>query len=188
MRTFKEAGIRTIQVIDDNLLYRALPSYEGERGRQTILNLFHLLYEEGFAWEFFNGFQLGLFEKDGRIDTQLVDALYRNGRAGEHFVGCFRSYMPLDKVTEEEMPLLKKLKPLQVAQAVVSAIAEKGVPALMLGFVIGSLRETPSTLEETALSSLTGERLPATRGRVRADEASAQWRRPPGHSEYLGGR
>jgi radical SAM superfamily enzyme YgiQ (UPF0313 family) len=151
IRMFKAAGIRTIQVIDDNLLYRTLPSYEGEPGRQTILDLFHLLYEEGFAWEFFNGFQLGLFENDGAIDLDLVAALYRNGRDGEHFVGCFRSYVPIDKVTAEEMSRLKKLKPLPIAQAIVSTIAEQRVPILNLGFVIGSIRETPSSLEETAI-------------------------------------
>jgi hopanoid C-3 methylase len=151
VRTFKAAGIRTIQVIDDNLLYRTLPAYEGERGRQTVLDLFHLLYDEGFAWEFFNGFQLGLFERDGAIDLELIDALYRNGHEGGHFVGCFRSYVPIDKVTAEEMSLLKKLKPLRIAQAVVGAIAECGVPALALGFVIGSIRDTPRSLEETAI-------------------------------------
>jgi hypothetical protein len=151
IRAFKAAGIRTIQVIDDNLLYRTLPKYEAERGRQTILDLFHLLYDEGFAWEFFNGFQLGLFEKDGVLDLELINALYRNDRNDERFVGCFRSYIPLDKVTAEEMSLLTKLKPLPVARAVVSAIAECGVPTVALGFVIGSVRETPRSLEETAI-------------------------------------
>jgi hypothetical protein len=149
VRTFKAAGITTVQVIDDNLLYRVLSSHEGEGGRQTILDLFHLLYDEGFAWEFFNGFQLGLFEKDGAIDVELIDALHRNGHDGERFVGCFRSYVPLDKVTALEMSLVKKLKPLPIAKAIVSAIAECGVPALALGFVIGSVRETQGSLEET---------------------------------------
>jgi hypothetical protein len=56
----------------------------------------------------------------------------------------------LDKVTAEEMALLTKLKPLHVARAVVSAIAACGVPTLVLGFVIGSTRETVSSLAETA--------------------------------------
>jgi hypothetical protein len=151
VRTFKAAGIRTLQIIDDNLLYRTLPAYEGERGRQTILDLFRLLYDEGFAWEFFNGFQLGLFERDGVIDFDLIDALYRNGRDGENFIGCFRSYVPLDKVTAEEISLLKKLKPIRITQAIVAAIAERGVPVLNLGIVIGSVRETPDSLAETAV-------------------------------------
>jgi hopanoid C-3 methylase len=151
---FKEAGIRTLQVIDDNLLYRTLPAFEGERGRRTILDLFGLLYDEGFAWEFFNGFQLGLFEQgDGRIDVELIDALYRNGADDGRFVGCFRSYVPLDKVTEDEMSLLRKLKPLPVAEAVVGAIADCGPPEVALGFVIGSVRESPGSLEETALQA-----------------------------------
>ena len=143
----KAAGIRTIQVIDDNLLYRTLPHYEGERGRQTILDLFRLLYHEGFAWEFFNGFQLALFERDGTLDHELIRVLYRSGHDGERPVGCFRSYVPLDKVTDEEIGLLRKLKPLHVTEAVVSAIAGCGVPTLVLGVVIGSIRDTPATLD-----------------------------------------
>lgn len=149
VRTLKAAGMRTIQVLDDNLLYRMLPAYESRRGRQEIIDLFDLLYDEGFAWEFFNGFQLGLFENDGVIDTELIGALYRNGYDRDRFVGCFRSYMPLDKVTEPEMSLLRKLKPLEIGEAVVSAIAEQRVPGLALGFVIGSVRETPQSLAET---------------------------------------
>jgi radical SAM superfamily enzyme YgiQ (UPF0313 family) len=151
IRTFKEAGIRTVQVIDDNLLYRTLSSYDGERGRRTLIDLFEMLYAEGFAWEFFNGFQIGLFERDGRIDRELIDALYRNGRDGDRFVGCFRSYIPLDKVTSGEMALLRKLKPLETAHEVVAAIAETGVPAVALGFVVGSIRETRKSLAETAI-------------------------------------
>lgn len=150
VQVLKAAGIRTIQVIDDNLLYRTLPSYEGQQGRQTILDLFRMLFEQGFAWEFFNGFQLALFERDGRVDAELIDTLYRSGRDGPHHVGCFRSYMPLDKVTPFEMSLLSKLKPLPVAEAVVSAIARSGVPSVVLGFVIGNIRETPQSLDETA--------------------------------------
>jgi hypothetical protein len=149
VHAFRAAGIRTIQIIDDNLLYRTLPAYEGERGRRAILDLFTLLYEQGFAWEFFNGFQLALFERDGAIDHELIGALYRHGRDGAHHVGCFRSYVPVDKVTAEEMARLSKLKSLDITKAVVSAIAERGVPALVLGFVIGSVRESPRSLEET---------------------------------------
>lgn len=149
IEAFHSAGIRTLQVIDDNLLYRLLPSGDGEEGRQTILRIFRRLYEEGFAWEFFNGFQLGLFERDGVIDTELIETLYRHGTEGGRCIGCFRSYVPIDKVTTQEMALLRKLKPLQVAREVVAAIARCQVPALALGFVIGSIRETAETLAET---------------------------------------
>jgi radical SAM superfamily enzyme YgiQ (UPF0313 family) len=151
LRAFRAAGIRTVQVIDDNLLYRTLPAYEGERGRRAILDLFALLYEQGFAWEFFNGFQLALFERDGVMDEELIGALYRHGKEDGRHVGCFRSYVPIDKVTPAEMSRLRKLKSLDVTRAVVSAVAERGVPALVLGFVIGSVRETADSLEETAL-------------------------------------
>lgn len=148
--TLKRAGIRTIQVLDDNLLYRTLPQFEGERGRQTVLDLFNLLYDEGFAWEFFNGLQLGLLERDGVVDGELIAALYRHRHDHAGFAGCFRSYVPIDKVTSEEMSLLRKLKPIPVTQSVVAAIAEQAPPALALGFVIGSIRETPRSLDETA--------------------------------------
>jgi radical SAM superfamily enzyme YgiQ (UPF0313 family) len=151
VQAFKAAGIRTLQIIDDNLLYRTLPHYEGDAGRRTIIDLFDVLFEEGFAWEFFNGFQLGLFERDGRIDEELVDALYRQRHDGGRHVGCFRSYMPLDKVTAGEMARLRKLKPLDISRRVVAAIAERGVPVLVLGFVIGSIRETIETLDQTTV-------------------------------------
>lgn len=168
VHTIKAAGIKTIQVIDDNLLYRTLPQYGGDAGRQAILDLFRLLYEEGFAWEFFNGFQLGLFENNNVVDVELIQTLYRNASDGENFAGCFRSYVPLDKVTAQEMSRLRKLKPLPVARAVVTAIAECGVPSLALGFVIGNTRETRSTLDETIMraeefSSLVSQ---ASRGRT----------------------
>ena len=145
----ESAGIRTLQIIDDNLLYRTLPRYGGSEGRDTILRLFRHLYDRGFAWEFFNGFQLALFEHDGRIDEELIGALYRSGWSGDRFVGCFRSYVPIDKVVDDEMSRLRKLKPLDVAISVVGAIAACAVPILALGFVIGNARETPASLEET---------------------------------------
>jgi radical SAM superfamily enzyme YgiQ (UPF0313 family) len=146
---FESAGIRTLQIIDDNLLYRTLPRYGGHEGRDTILRLFKHLYDRGFAWEFFNGFQLSLFEHDGRIDEELIGALYRSGWRGDRFAGCFRSYVPIDKVTDDEISRLRKLKPLDVAISVVGAIAACAVPMLVLGFVIGNARETRTSLEET---------------------------------------
>lgn len=141
-----EADIRTILFADDNLLYRILPAFGGERGRQDLLGLFGVLASRGFSWTFYNGIQFGLLERDGRLDEELVDALFGHRFVDGRVSGCFRAYIPLEKFDDDEMKRLPKLRTLEVERAILAAIASRQVPELNLGFIIGSPRETPLTL------------------------------------------
>jgi hypothetical protein len=141
-----EAGIRTILFADDNLLYRMLPSFDGASGRRDLLVFFRALAARGFAWTFYNGVQFGLLEREGQLDEELIDALFAQRLVSGHLHGCFRAYVPLEKFDGDEMKRLPKLRPIEVEQAIVAAIAARQVPELNLGFIIGSPRETPRTL------------------------------------------
>lgn len=68
----RQAGIRTILFADDNLLYRILSEHGGERGRCDLLTFFQALFENGFAWTFYNGLQFGLLEHSGSLDQELT--------------------------------------------------------------------------------------------------------------------
>lgn len=142
------AGIRTVLFADDNILYRILPQNGGEAGRQELVAFFTGLYEAGFAWTFYNGIQFGLLERDGCLDSELIDCLFRNSRDEGRFRGCFRAYIPLEKFDQDEMARLPKLRSIEVEQAILSAIAERGVPELNLGFIIGSIDETAAKVSE----------------------------------------
>ncbi len=145
------AGRRTILFADDNLLYRMLPKFGGHGGREDLLVFFRTLFDAGFAWTFYNGLQFGLLESDGNIDQELIQALFGNDLSDGHLRGCFRAYIPLEKFTEPEMSMLPKLKALSVERDILATICKMKVPEVNLGFIIASIRETPSSLRDTVV-------------------------------------
>ncbi len=149
MKELQVAGRRTILFADDNLLYRMLPKFGGQAGREDLLVFFKALFDAGFAWTFYNGLQFGLLESDGNIDQELIQALFGNDISDGRFRGCFRAYIPLEKFTEPEMRMLPKLKSLSVERDILAAICEMKVPEVNLGFIIAGIRESPTTLRDT---------------------------------------
>ena len=138
-------GIKTLTIIDDNLLGRL--NYEG--GRQELLDIFAMLRDKDFSWYLLNGLQFGMLEEDGNIDTELIDALFKGEYQDGRFNGCFRSYIPLEKLTDEGMAGYKKLKGFDTEKRVIEEIARTQVPQLNFGLLLGMPDESPQSLQVT---------------------------------------
>ncbi|TPQ33087.1 hypothetical protein C2U70_20060 [Bradyrhizobium guangdongense] len=149
----KRAGIRSLLIADDNMLYRTLDAFDGNKGREDLIVLFNALRDEGFAWTFQNGIQFGLLERDGRIDEGLVSALFKNELRDGRRIGCFEVYLPLERFEPGDILELPKLKSPATQMSIVRSIAEQGVYRCNLGFIIGTpsdSRESLSHAEEQA--------------------------------------
>ena len=140
LQYFRVAGIRTLPIIEDNVLSRLdLPD-----GREAVLRWFRYMRKEGFTWSFANGVEIGQCYRDGRIDDELVETLFHyDGK-----VGCYRVYVPLERVDSEELPY-RKLKPFDIEKAILMSIVKQGVPTLNLGVIIGNPEETAESLNRT---------------------------------------
>lgn len=138
-------GIKTLTIIDDNLLGRL--NYEG--GRQELLDIFTMLRDKDFSWYLLNGLQFGMLEEEGNIDTELIDALFWNESEEGKLRGCFRSYIPLEKLTDEGVARYRKLKSYDVEKRIIERIVETHVPQLNFGLLVGMPDESPQSLQVT---------------------------------------
>jgi radical SAM superfamily enzyme YgiQ (UPF0313 family) len=145
LETTKQAGIGTLLIADDNLLYRLLGRYGGANGRDDLIRLFTTMREEGFAWTFYNGIQFGLLEREGIIDEALIAALFGNGYRNGKLSGCFEVYLPLERFAPEDIRQLPKLREHAVQKRIMGSIAAQGVHRCNLGFIVG----TPSDSHES---------------------------------------
>lgn len=139
---FREAGVRTLPIIEDNVLSRLdLPG-----GRDAILKWFTYMREQGFVWSFANGIEIGQCYRNGRIDDELIETLFHyDGNAG-----CYRAYVPLERVDSQEAPY-RKLKPFDIERAILMSIISKGVPTLNIGVIIGNPQENQISLDRTEM-------------------------------------
>ncbi len=145
-----KAGVNTLLFADDNLLYRLLPQYGGQAGRDELIAFFRWLRAHGFCWTFYNGLQFGLLETDGRIDQVLIEALFGSGTSGGHLAGCFEAYIPLERFDDEGRAALSKLRANDVQRDILSCIAGQGTHQLNLGFIIGEPGDSRATLDRFA--------------------------------------
>lgn len=86
----RASGFRTLLLIADNELTPLLMSRvhgTGDSGRELIINRFRALRARGFRWEFSNGLQYSMFRHNGRIDDELIEAM---------FDGCYRLFTPIE--------------------------------------------------------------------------------------------
>jgi hopanoid C-3 methylase len=143
----RKAGVRTLLFADDNLLYRMLPEYGGIQGRQELVDIFRWLRANGFSWTFYNGLQFGMLEHGGRIDHELIDALFASHRSETGLIGCFEAYIPLERFDEQGRENLSKLRPNEIQRQIIECIAEMKVHQLNLGFIIGEPNDSLDTLE-----------------------------------------
>ena len=141
------AGVRTLLFADDNLLYRLLPQYGGQRGRNELIDFFHWLRSSGFSWTFYNGLQFGLLEAEGKIDHELIDALFGSGQSDDGLIGCFEAYIPLERFDDEGRAKLTKLRANDIQRSILECIAERKVHQLNLGFIIGEPNDSRATLD-----------------------------------------
>lgn len=140
-------GVRTLLLCEDNVLSRL--DFSG--GRELIIQWFNFMREHGFVWEFSNGVEIGKLWKNNVIDAELIGVLF--GYDGK--TGCYRSYIPLERVDAQSY---RKLKSFEVEKEILECIARSGVQLLNLGVIVGNPRETSDSLAltETKMHELMG--------------------------------
>lgn len=150
LQIIRNAGIRSLLIADDNVLYRMLPQYGGDAGRKELLEVFRAMKQMGFAWTFYNGLQFGLFERDGQIDHELIGAMLGTERVSRQVVGCFEAYIPLERFGDENLKSLSKLRSASDQRKIVSTIATSSEAKLNFGFIIGTPADNHSTLTQAS--------------------------------------
>lgn len=159
LQHFLDYGIRTLLLIEDNILSRLdLPE-----GRAEVLRWFATMREKNFVWEFANGVEIGKLEKDGVLDEELIEAMFGyDGKAG-----CYRSYIPLERIDVADLPY-RKLKAFDVQKHILLSIARKGTALLNLGVIIGNPEESATSLSrtETKMIELKNDILDCSAGRT----------------------
>jgi hypothetical protein len=139
---YRSFGIATLLLIEDNILSRLdLP-----HGREAVLDWFGYMRQAGFKWEFSNGVEIGKLVAGGGLDEELLDAMF--GYDGS--AGCFRSYIPLERIntSDDHLPY-RKLRPFDTQKSILAAIARRGVLQMNMGVIIGNPEETPESLDRT---------------------------------------
>lgn len=137
---YRRAGIRTINFTDDNLLLMTANA----EGRKNLIALLVAMREMKFAWEFPNGLEIGLLLRAGKIDEELMEALfthYTDKHTGR-IIGAYRLYVPLE--TFDQRSVYKKLKPLEEQNRIIEWLASCGLPQIDFGVII-----SPEATQET---------------------------------------
>jgi hypothetical protein len=143
-------GVKSLALNEDNLLTRVALDPEG--GTRDVLEIFRHMRELGFAWEFDGGIQFGLLYDNAarRIRRDLFDAMFHhNGGAGGRWVGCYRIYVPLERLADADMRKLGKLQTFEVELELIAEMARVGIPALYLGIIVGVPTDTDATIAVT---------------------------------------
>lgn len=157
---FKKFGIETLVLMEDNLLSRLrFPD-----GRKKVMELFNLLRDCGFAWEFGNGLEIGKFMSEGRIDHELIDKMFYHDVRDGQYLGCYRLYTPLESLHQEPDKVHKKLRPYDQELGILEAIAATQIPMMTFGIIIGRPDDTDETLKLTEKRCLEIKRLVEARG------------------------
>lgn len=145
---YQSQGVRTLLFQEDNLLSRIQVDHRSESaaGRANLLGLFALARERGFSWEFTNGIEYGQFELGGRIDRQLIEAMFWRGEDG---AGCYRATLPLENVLDDGPMLFRKLKPASIGWPVIEAIAACDIEMLTFNVIVGRPNDSLRSLRTT---------------------------------------
>ncbi|HJT65776.1 MAG TPA: cobalamin-dependent protein [Pyrinomonadaceae bacterium] len=132
LQHYQTAGIKTLNLSDDNLLLQAANPH----GRLRLLALLSTMREMGFAWEFPNGLEVGRLLKNDQLDEELMEALFSHSvdeRTGA-ITGAYRLYVPVE--TFDQRDHYRKLKPIQDQQRIISGLARSGLPEIDFGVVL----------------------------------------------------
>lgn len=146
LQVIRNAGIRSLLIADDNVLYRMLPQYGGDAGRKELLEIFGAMRQMGFAWTFYNGLQFGLFERDGQIDCELIHVMLGMERGSGKIAGCFEAYIPLERFGDENLKSLSKLRAPSDQRNIVRTIASSTEAKLNFGFIVGTPADNSTAL------------------------------------------
>jgi radical SAM superfamily enzyme YgiQ (UPF0313 family) len=139
LSNYHKAGIRTVNIVDDNLLL----SMRTPKGRENLIAIFGYMREKGFAWEFPNGLEVGLL-KNGVVDEELMSTLFSHTVIDDKIIGAYRLYVPVE--TFDERNHYRKLKPIEDQNRIINFVAELQLPEVDFGIVL-----PPNATEETFL-------------------------------------
>jgi hypothetical protein len=159
---YRRAGIRSINFTDDNLLLVAgTPS-----GRQELIEFFRVMRRMRFAWEFPIGLEIGRFIKDGRLDEELMEAMFDHSvdAATGEWSGAYRMYVPLE--TFERREQYRKLRSAAEQNRVLAWLGGAGLPEMDFGVVLPP-SATPETFAATRDGYLRVKELVKSRGATR---------------------
>lgn len=144
---FRSMGISNILFQEDNILSRIQRSGRGtllhDTGREDVLAIFRMAREFGFSWEFANGLEfgkfldLGEFHDDGKVDRELMEAMFWNDTSGDRWLGCYRVQIPLEYLGDEPTQKFRKLRPFQQQLEIVTAMLDLGVRYITFNMLIG---------------------------------------------------
>ena len=130
--------IRNILFQEDNILSRlAGDPVFAEKGRQEIIDIFSLLKDMDFSWEFANGVEFGKFLKDGELDLKLMESLFWNNPNGT-WKGCYRVQISLEYLDSADQRSLPKLRKLKEQIHILKAILDLGVHNITFNVIIGN--------------------------------------------------
>ena len=132
LQHYLAAGIKTLNLSDDNLLLQAATPH----GRARLLALLSVMKKMGFAWEFPNGLEVGRLLKADHLDDELMEALFSHtvdDRTGA-ITGAYRVYVPVE--TFDRRDHYRKLKPLQDQNRIIAGLAGAGLPEIDFGVVL----------------------------------------------------
>jgi radical SAM superfamily enzyme YgiQ (UPF0313 family) len=136
LRYYKSAGIKNLLLCEDNILSRL----DVPNGRENVLDWFNYMRKNGFVWEFSNGIELGKLTKDGAMDEELITTLFSYNSS----TGCYRTYIPLERL---DTPAYRKLKPFKTEKEILATIVHQKVPRFNIGVIIGNPKESQKSLK-----------------------------------------
>jgi hypothetical protein len=149
---FRAMGINNILFQEDNILSRIQRSGIGrlihDTGRTEIIEIFKMVRDYGFSWEFANGLEFGKFLDGGTMDEELMEALFWNDCSGEAWRGCYRVQIPLEFLGADPARKFNKLRPFQDQLDILGAILDLGVRYQTYNVIIGHDGDGHSEIDE----------------------------------------
>jgi radical SAM superfamily enzyme YgiQ (UPF0313 family) len=149
-RHLKEHGIRSLMMISDNELTPMLmKKVKGTdlSGRELLVERYRVLRDHGLTWEFSNGLQYSMLRCNGRMDDELIEAL---------FDGCYRLFTPIEDPLDlgyEKLfgtPADRRKSSMSLDEIfykhhveVLARIAAAGLKMFTFGLIIGWPGDTP---------------------------------------------
>jgi hypothetical protein len=146
---YKENGVGTLMLSDDNILQRMhRPS-----GKDELIQMFEFLIEHGFTWEFPVGIEVGklLRNGEGTVHEDLVDVMFWNNDHIDDYSGAFRSLIPFENMlgADDSSTTYRKMRTIEENHSILARLMRSGVPQINLAVMVGFQGETKESLERT---------------------------------------
>ncbi len=147
---YRDNGVNTIMLSDDNLLQRL---NHAERGERELIEMFEFLHERQMVWEFPVGIEIGrLMRKNSQeFHERLFDLMFWNNDNPDDFTGVFRSLVPFENVlrAHDSELRLRKMRSISENFRILSRVIASGIPQINLAVMIGFPHDTEASLADT---------------------------------------